>query len=297
MPGAARLIRALRVHQPSRVTILSGSPEQMRGTLESKLRLDGIVWDEFTLKPSVRNILRLRFRALRDQVGYKLPALLDARTRVPQGVPETLFGDDAEADALVYSLYADVLAGKVSDRQLTAVLEQSRTYADVVSEIIRLVHRTARGDVVRRIFIHLDRRSDPGFFRIYGPASCRSPTTSRPPRCCSPTGSSAPTCSPPSPPRCTPRRSSRCPRSPRASTPWCAGETSAPTWCSTSPRPSATAHRSSTSPQTSWSTSPTPFKTLPLRESHRPRWPSTTSTRSPTTAPAGRPPATRHGCG
>lgn len=84
-------------------------------------------------------------------------------------MPETLFGDDAEADALVYSLYADVLAGKVSDRQLTAVLEQSRTYADVVSEIIRLVHRTARGDFVRRIFIHLERRSDPGFFRIYGP--------------------------------------------------------------------------------------------------------------------------------
>jgi hypothetical protein len=169
VPGAARLIRALRLHQPSRVTILSGSPEQMRGTLESKLRLDGIVWDEFTLKPSVRNILRLRFRALRDQVGYKLPALLDARTRVPQDVPETLFGDDAEADALVYSLYADVLAGRVSDRQLTAVLEQSRTYADVVSETIRLVHRTARGDVVRRIFIHLERRSDPSFFRIYGP--------------------------------------------------------------------------------------------------------------------------------
>ena len=64
VPGAARLIRALRLHQPSRVTILSGSPEQMRGTLESKLRLDGIAWDEFTLKPSMRNILRLRFRAL-----------------------------------------------------------------------------------------------------------------------------------------------------------------------------------------------------------------------------------------
>lgn len=169
VPGAARLIRALRLHQPSRVTILSGSPEQMRGTLESKLRLDGISWDEFTLKPSVRNILRLRFRALRDQVGYKLPALLDARTRVPQDVPETLFGDDAEADALVYSLYADILSGKVSDRQLTAVLEQSRTYPDVVAEVIRLVHRVEKGEVVRRIFIHLERRSDPDFFRLYGP--------------------------------------------------------------------------------------------------------------------------------
>ena len=169
VPGAAALMREIRASGRVRVTIVSGSPEQMRRSLEAKLRLDGVQWDELVLKPNLRNILKGRFRAVREQVGYKLPALLDARTRAPAGARETLFGDDAEADALVYSLYADVLAGKVSDRQLTAVLEQSRTYADVVSEIIRLVHRTARGDFVRRIFIHLERRSDPGFFRIYGP--------------------------------------------------------------------------------------------------------------------------------
>lgn len=166
--GAAALIRELRATIPCRITILSGSPEQMRNTLEAKLRLDGVQWDEFVLKPSLRNLVRLRFRALRDQVGYKLPALLAARTRCPVGVPETLFGDDAEADALVYSLYADILAGRVDDKLLTAVMEHAQSYPDAVAETIRLVHKVERADPVRRIFIHLERRSDPAFFRRYG---------------------------------------------------------------------------------------------------------------------------------
>jgi hypothetical protein len=169
VPGAAALIRELRATVPSIVTILSGSPEQMRLSLEAKLRLDGIQWDEFVLKPSLRHILRGRFRALRDQVGYKLPALLAARVRAPSHAPETLFGDDAEADGLIYSLYADILGDRVNDRTLTAVLEHAHTYPDVISETIRLVHKVTRTDPVRRIFIHLDRKSEPAFFRIYGP--------------------------------------------------------------------------------------------------------------------------------
>ena len=101
-----------------RVHILSGSPEQMRRRLEDKLRLDGISWDSFTLKPNLQNLLRLRFRAVRDQLGYKLPALLASRAELGETrrgrrarATETLFGDDAEADAYVYSLYADFLAG------------------------------------------------------------------------------------------------------------------------------------------------------------------------------------------
>jgi hypothetical protein len=168
VPGAAALIRELRTAVPSKVTILSGSPEQMRATLESKLRLDGVQWDEFVLKPSLKNLLRFRFRALRDQVGYKLPALLAARTRCPADVPETLFGDDAEADALIYSLYADILADRLNDKMLTAVMEHAHAYPDAISETIRLANLVERTNPVRRIFIHLDRKSEPAFFERYG---------------------------------------------------------------------------------------------------------------------------------
>src|SRR4051812_33889444 len=111
-PGAATLLRELAQAKVS-IHILSGSPEQMRKRLEEKLKLDGIVWDSFTLKPNLQNMLRLRFRALRDQLGYKLPSLLMTRTGAGEevlGVKESLFGDDAEADAFVYSLYADIMA-------------------------------------------------------------------------------------------------------------------------------------------------------------------------------------------
>src|SRR3954463_12404342 len=77
-PGAATLLREMARAGVS-IHILSGSPEQMRRRLEDKLRPDGIGWDSFILKPNLQNMLRLRFRALKDQLGYKLPALLASR--------------------------------------------------------------------------------------------------------------------------------------------------------------------------------------------------------------------------
>ena len=171
-PGASTLLREM-VRAGVRVHILSGSPEQMRRRLEDKLRLDGITWDTFTLKPNLQNLLRLRFRALRDQLGYKLPALLAARAKLgaepDRPTTETLFGDDAEADAYVYSLYADVVAGQVSEDVLLRVLERGRLYEDVVSESLETARAVEHADVVERILIHLEQQTPPDHFRAYGP--------------------------------------------------------------------------------------------------------------------------------
>src|SRR5262249_35190663 len=77
VPGAPALLRALRAAggPAHRISIISGSPEQMRKVLEAKLALDGVACDEFVLKPNLKNLLRGRFRAIRAQVPYKLPAL------------------------------------------------------------------------------------------------------------------------------------------------------------------------------------------------------------------------------
>jgi hypothetical protein len=172
-PGASTLLREL-VRCGMAVHILSGSPEQMRGRLEDKLRLDGITWESFTLKPNLSNVLRLRFRAIKDQLGYKLPALLRARSLVAHGPDEgpppreTLFGDDAEADAYVYSLYADFVAGVVSEAMLLEVLEKGRVYPDVVAEAMEHARVIEHGDLVERIFIHLERQTPPEEFRVYG---------------------------------------------------------------------------------------------------------------------------------
>jgi hypothetical protein len=169
-PGAATLLREMARAGIS-IHILSGSPEQMRGRLEDKLRLDGIQWDTFTLKPNLQNVLRLRFRALRDQLGYKLPALLASRmTSVDSlaGVKETLFGDDAEADAFVYSLYADIMSGRLGEEIVHTIFAKGRVYEDVVAEALRNLRLVIAEPVVERILIHLERQTAPRDFHVFG---------------------------------------------------------------------------------------------------------------------------------
>lgn len=169
VPGASALIRELHAQGDTRLSIISGSPRQMRAVLEEKLKLDGVVFDELVLKDNVGNLLRGRFRALKGQVGYKLPALLESRERAPIEADEVLFGDDAEADAFIYSLYADLLAGRVDERILVQVLDRAEVYPDERERVLEIWKRMPTADPVRRIFIHLDRLTPPASFRRYGP--------------------------------------------------------------------------------------------------------------------------------
>ena len=174
VPGAATLLRELSA-AGGEIHILSGSPRQMRGRIEKKLLLDGARFHSLTLKPNLSNLLRLRLRAMRDQLGYKLPALLTSRAsmgglRGPSGaaLPEVLLGDDAEADALVYSLYADVSAGLVTDDLLVKIMRLSGSYEDHIEAALASARAIDKQPAVRRIFIHLDRQTPPSRFRRYG---------------------------------------------------------------------------------------------------------------------------------
>lgn len=171
VPGAVALLRELsRRDETSRalVTFVSGSPTQMRATLERKFELDGIKPDAFILKPTLNNILRGRFRAVRGQVGYKLEALLRLRQHSPPA-PETFFGDDAEQDAFIYSLYADIAAGAIQREQLLEILQAAEVYEVNQALILKHFDQLSVRDSVSRIFIHLESRSAPGRFLVFGP--------------------------------------------------------------------------------------------------------------------------------
>lgn len=175
--GAATLLSELRrprggdaAGERARVSFISGSPRQMRKVLTEKLRLDGVEFDEFILKPNLRNLLTGRFRAMREQVGYKLPALLAGRAGVPESVREICFGDDAESDGFIYSLYGDLLEGRVDKPLLSQILKNAGVYQDDALRTITLFESLSRAEVaVERIFIRLDRRSPPRRFERYGP--------------------------------------------------------------------------------------------------------------------------------
>ncbi len=178
VPGAPALLRALKQAGGAthRVCIISGSPEQMRAVLAAKLKIDGVEFDELVLKDNLGNLMRGRFRALRAQVPYKLPALLASRVALMkaggEAANETLFGDDAESDALIYSLYADLTAGRLTRRDMIEILDAAEAYDDQRETTLALCQELSAGardrDVVQRILIHLDRRSPTGGFDRFG---------------------------------------------------------------------------------------------------------------------------------
>lgn len=173
VPGASLTLVEL-ARRGARTHILSGSPEQLRKSLLERLEMDGLRPDELTLKPSLRNLLRLRFFAIGDQLGYKLPALLEARlaehARHPAAQIEVLVGDDSEADPFVYSLYADLVARNVDLGELERILRAGGLYPSdrertlVAAE--RLLEARLSSDTL--ILIHLDRQTPPSEFAPYG---------------------------------------------------------------------------------------------------------------------------------
>ncbi len=172
LPGAAALMRALKsgpngAHH--RIEVLSGSPEQMRRVLVQKFRLDGVEIDGLTLKDNLKNIIRGRFRAVRDQIGYKLPALLESRLGVDVSVREICFGDDSETDAIVYRLYADLCAGRINEGSLHQILTAARLYPDQKARVENALKDMPAVDPVDRILIHLEGRTPTVQFHSLGP--------------------------------------------------------------------------------------------------------------------------------
>jgi hypothetical protein len=169
LPGATELVLALQAgHSENRLMFLSGSPTQMRRRLEEKLKLDGIDFHQFILKDNLKNLRRGRLRAIQSQFGYKLPRLLEARSLEPLSVRESLFGDDSEVDAWVYSVYADVVAGRVSSAELARILELQGAYPDHVVEALAAARQLCQGEVVERIFILLSGRVQPESLAVLG---------------------------------------------------------------------------------------------------------------------------------
>lgn len=171
IPGSAALIRAVRDDPDAKhaVFFISGSPSLMRGVLERKFALDGFIPDGFVLKPTLGHIVRGRFRAVRGQVPYKLEQLLRGRSEVAVGSLETLFGDDAENDAFVYSLYADIVAGRIDRSRLGALMRRCGAYASQVAALEDALEAVVKEDPVQRIVIHLDQATPPATFAPYFP--------------------------------------------------------------------------------------------------------------------------------
>jgi len=168
VPGAPSLLRALSSTDDCLIYFVSGSPTQMREVLEEKLRIDGIRFERLTLKDNLSNLRRGRMRAIRGQFGYKLPQLLRDRVGVARGTRETLFGDDAEVDAIVYCAYADAVSGRLEPVELAKVMRVAGAYPDDVDAALEALSKIPNSPLAERVFIRLERRRPASDFAPLG---------------------------------------------------------------------------------------------------------------------------------
>lgn len=173
VPGVVPLIRGLRevataAGRDIRVYFISASPPQIAKAIKEKLALDAIEYDGIVFKNQLHNLVRGKFRHLREQVGYKLTELLKSRAEMPADSTETLFGDDWESDPIIYSLYADVLANRLAPDELDNVLDTIGVHKQLIAQAKELAAAARHEDVVARIYINLERRTPPAHFRLFG---------------------------------------------------------------------------------------------------------------------------------
>jgi hypothetical protein len=169
LPGTVPLLRALRrgggeAHALVPLFFVSGSPLQMRRVLERKMLLDGVDFDGITFKDQFGLLRAGRPREIKEQIGYKLTALLLYRQDVTAGARWLLFGDDVEADAQSFTLFGEVLAGLRGEalRERLQLLGVSRPR---IEDVLALAAPLAIvPDPVQRVFIHLERGADPASF-------------------------------------------------------------------------------------------------------------------------------------
>ena len=153
----------------SPIYFVTASPPQLRKVLERKMTIDGVECDGILFKDWIATLLDGRPGRLREQVGFKICALLTARMARPRS-REFLFGDDVESDAVSYSLYARLLdrehaAGGVEDR-----LAKAGVARDDRRCIRSLLDRLGPAPgTVERSYIHLEAGTPPARFRELAP--------------------------------------------------------------------------------------------------------------------------------
>ena len=164
--GMARLFREIRSgpqgqDRDTPLFFVSASPRQLRPVIEKKMVLDGIGFDGTTFKDWGKVVGKMRFHRLREQIGFKLTALLTNRAQLPVGAHEVLLGDDLEHDPLTYCIYADLLGGRIGPDDAARVLQKNGVLAIDARSIAASVRALRPGKGVQRALIRLERHAEP----------------------------------------------------------------------------------------------------------------------------------------
>lgn len=174
IPGMPAVLRGLRrgpgpAYACAPLYFVSASPPQLRGVVERKMLMDGVEHDGIIFKDWLKVMRGLRPGRFREQLGFKLCALLSGRQNRPL-CREYLFGDDVESDAEAFHLYARILAGELAAGEAEQAMKEAGVKKDDRQCIHTLLDRLGdtRGPV-ERVFIHLAHSTPPEHFAHLAP--------------------------------------------------------------------------------------------------------------------------------
>ncbi len=173
LPGTTALLHALRQgpsereHRP--LYFITASPPFIRKAIERKMLIDGIEFDGISYKDQVEVFRRREFGSLREHTAFKLGALLLLARAFPLGTQIYMFGDDAERDALLYCMFADICAGRLRGDRLVRTQMQLGALQRYAQDVAKLAEDVPARELVAGIHIHMVREPDGGRIREYGP--------------------------------------------------------------------------------------------------------------------------------
>ncbi|HPI41818.1 MAG TPA: hypothetical protein PLJ21_13490 [Pseudobdellovibrionaceae bacterium] len=175
VPGTTALLLALsefrkEVMNESEFPIyfITASPPQLEERISEKFLIDGIRPLGCFYKDNIKNLTPSRFWRLRAQVGYKLQALLQLRSRWVGNVSQICFGDDSETDAVIYNLYSDICSRRISNPEIRSALERYSVTSEQIDEIFKMQDLIPVMDPLQRIYINLAIDTDADYYLKFG---------------------------------------------------------------------------------------------------------------------------------
>lgn len=147
---------------------ISASPPQMEARIAEKFTIDDIRPFGCFYKDNLRNLRPSRMWRLKKQVGYKIQALLQLRTKLKDNVKQIFWGDDSESDAIIYNLYSDICARRIGTQDLRNILKNLSVTGEQIDQILLLQSQVPEHDPVEKIYINLAVDTDPDYYLKFG---------------------------------------------------------------------------------------------------------------------------------
>lgn len=169
VPGTATLVRAMaKKIDPLPIYFITASPPQMQEKIRLKLKIDGIQPYGFFSKDNLKNLRPSLWSRLTNHIGFKIQALMEIRLMLSEKCKMLCWGDDSEADATVYTLFSDICAHRLTDRETFQMLQAFKVPEDQIKLILELRDQRENFDPLDRVYINLAVDTDPEYYRRYG---------------------------------------------------------------------------------------------------------------------------------